>query len=53
MSIEGVTNYEYMNRYQQRTGWEKLENIDYCEQELRRDPEGLMHRIAAFFRKLF
>ena len=51
MSIEGVTNYEYMNRSLQRTGWEKLERIDYCDQGTREDTHGWVNRIVAFFHK--
>jgi len=52
MSIEGITNYEHARYEYERPAWERLERIDYCDQEI---PEGFSDwfgKVKAFFKRM-
>ena len=52
MSIEGIANYEHFRRGDSRPDWERLERIEYCDQDTVIE-DSFTSRLVRFFKNLF
>ena len=53
MSIEGIANYEHFRADHVRPDWERLERIEYCDQDTVSEEHSFRKRLVRFFRNLF
>ena len=52
MSIEGIANYEHYNKNTVRPDWERLERIEYCDQDTAEE-NNFTQKLVLFFKNLF